>query len=390
MRFNAKILSSISLLTFFSIIMPTAVKAEIQACTHGTALLQSDAQAWLSMQNQMARFKKNVTKIRTEITDIIDMNDDVKEADKTAKDIHTKLSLISPLFELAPSLQSGLDKTAKAADVSHKNVLGPIYKVTDAIVTKARLHEIRAEIDKKVLPNISKFEADASKVHLKSVTLGKDYIEACHIAATIKSVACISSGNKAIEAVYNDFNKPLRLADTAVLDAAKALGVVNKVMETELAVTLTPVIDIHAPIVDISKVVRELEKEIHKLERAMKKHIHIHIGALKFKFMIEQLLKDWKLEVKKLEHLVDVDKLKKEMRKEIDKILHPIVEDIEKFIKKFEHSFEPKGIDLAKLEAELKALEKMLAFNGPSIDLSPIEKAIKDMEDALRALEACK
>lgn len=119
--------------------VPSAV-AETAACTHGTALLQTDAQAWLSLQTQLARLKTNITNIRTEITEVIDMNDDVGEADKTAKKIHSRLSLIAPLFELAPSLQSGLDKTAHAAEISHKNVLSPIYKVTNAIVTKGRLH----------------------------------------------------------------------------------------------------------------------------------------------------------------------------------------------------------------------------------------------------------
>lgn len=390
MRFRAKTLSVISLAALLSVVQPPAAQAEIQACTHGTALLQNDAQAWLSMHNQLAQFKKNVIKIRTEITDIIDMNDDVGEADKTAKDIHTKLSLIAPLFELAPNLQSGLDKTSHAAEIAHKKILGPVYKATDTIVTDARLHKIRALINEKVLPKVSDIEAVSSKAHLKSVTLGKDFIKACHIAATIKSTACISSGNKAIDAIYNDFNKPIRLTDTAVVDVAKGIGIVNRVMETELSVTLRPVIDIHAPIVDISKVVRELDHEIDKLERALKTHIHIHIGAFKFRFTIKHLLEEWKAEMRKLEHLVDVDKLKEEMRKAVEKVLQPIVHDIEKFIHKLEHSFEPKGISLAKLEAELKALEKMLAFKGPNVDLSAIDKVVKDMEDAVRALETCK
>lgn len=390
MRFQVKTLCLISLAALLSVVQPPTAQAETQACTHGTALLQNDAQAWLSMHNQLAQFKKNIIKIRTEITDIIDMNDDVGEADKTANDIHKKLSLIAPLFELAPNLQSGLDKTSRAAEIAHKKILGPIYKITDTIVTDARLHEIRALINKKVLPKVSTVESISSKAHLKSVTLGKDFIKACHIAATIKSAACISSGNKAIDAIYNDFNKPVRLTDTAVVDVAKGIGVVNRVMETELSVTLRPVIDIHAPIVDISKVVRALDREIHKLERALKTHIHIHIGGFKFRFTIKHLLEEWKAEMRKLEHLVDVDKLKKEMRKAVEKVLHPIVHDIEKFIHKLEHSFKPKGISLAKLEAELKALEKMLAFKGPNVDLSAIDKAIKKMEDAVRALEKCK
>lgn len=390
MLFEKKSLMTLTLLAPLLLAVPANAQAETQACSLGTALLQNDAQAWLSLQNQLARFKKNIIKIRTEITDIIEMNDDIGEADKTARDIHTKLSLIAPLFELAPSLQSGLDKTSRAAEVSHKNVLGPIYKVTDAVVTDARLHQIREKIDTEVLPKISKFETDASKVHLKSVTLGKDYIEACHISATIKSATCISAGNNAIDSAYNAFNQPLRLADKSVIETAKIIGEINRVLETELSVTMGPLLGIHGPVADISKVVRELDKEIHKLERWMKKHIHLHIGAFHLRFTIKYLLEEWKKELHKLEHLVDVDKLKKEMRKEVEKVLRPVVHDIEKFIHRLEHSFEPKGISLAKLEAELKALEKMLEIKGPDFDFAAIEKAIKDMEAALRALETCK
>jgi len=43
------------------------------------------------------------------------MNEQIGEANKTANKIHKTLSLIAPLFELAPSLQSGLKKAARAA-----------------------------------------------------------------------------------------------------------------------------------------------------------------------------------------------------------------------------------------------------------------------------------
>lgn len=390
MKFAFNVPSALPLLAVLAVCAPDAVKAETQACTHGSALLQNDAQAWLTLQSQLARLKGNVTKIRTEISDVIDINDDVGKANKTASDIHKNLSLIAPLFELAPSLQSGLDKTAHAAEIAHKKVLSPIYKVTNTIVTDAKLHEIRAEIDTKVLPKISAYEKDSSTAHLKSVTLGKDFIEACHIAATIKSAACISAGNKAIDAVYATFNKPVHLLDTAVLDTAKGIAVANRIMETEISVGLNPVLDIHAPVVDISKVVEALEREIRKLEDAMKQDIHIRIHPFDWKFTIEHLLKEWKAELKKLEHLVNVDKLKKEMREAVEKVIGPIVRDIEKFIHSLEHSFEPRGLDLSALEAAFRALEKELAFTGPHIDLSALEKAIKEIEDALRALEKCK
>ena len=366
-----------------------SAQAETQACTNGTALLQNDVHAWYALQNQLARLKKNVTQIRTDINDIIEMNDDIGEADKTARNIHSKLSLIAVLFELMPSLQEGLDKTARAAEVAHKDVLGPTHKVTDAIVMQTKLHEIRAEIDKQILPNIEKMEAKVSSAHLKAVGFSHDFMKACHIASTLHSAACIDTGNKVMSAAYNDFNMPLRLLNTTVLDAAKAVGEVNHYLEEVLGVSLKPVLAIHGPAVDFSKVVRELDHEIHKLERWMKKHIHIHIAPFHLKFTIEHLLKELKAEIKKLEHLVDIDKFKKEVRKEVEKVLKPIVHDIEHFIHKLEHDLTPKGLNLSKLEAELKAFLEKFAFKGPSFDFSGIEKAIKEMEDAIRRLEQC-
>ncbi|MGJ3261401.1 MAG: hypothetical protein ACFE0S_17505 [Rhodospirillales bacterium] len=390
MRFDSILLKALPLTALAAAVIASPVEAETPACTHGTALLQTDAQAWLSLQNQMARLKTNVTKLRTEITDVIDINVDIGEASKTAYDIHKTLSLIAPLFELAPSLQSGLEKTARAAEISHKSVLNPVHNVTDTIVTKAKLHEIRAEIDTKVLPNIGKYEGEASKAHTQSVKFGSDYIKACHIAATIQKTACISAANKDIDAVYNTFNKPVGLLNTAVLDIAKGVGDANRIMETSLAVSFKPVLDIHRPVVDISKVIRELEHEIEKLERDMKKHIHIHIGAFHFKFTIKHLLKEWKHELKKLEHLVNVDKLKEEMRKEVEKVLHPIVHAIEKFIHTLEREMTPPGMNMGALEADFRALEKMFDLKGPDFDLSAIEKAIHDIENAIRELESCK
>ena len=170
---------------------PTLAQAETAACAHGTALLHNDAHGWLTLQNQLTRLKKNVAHIRTEISDVIDINDDIGKADKTAKDLHKVLSRISPLFELAPSLQSGIDKTSRAAEISHKDVLGPIHSVTNKFVTVAKLREIKAELDAKVLPKIADFEKKSSTAHLKSVKLGGDFIEACHIAQTIQSTTCI-------------------------------------------------------------------------------------------------------------------------------------------------------------------------------------------------------
>lgn len=390
MRLQSKIICALPWLACISILTPQDAKAEIPACTHGTALLQNDAQAWLTLQSQLTRLKANVTRVRDEISEVIDINDDVGDASDTANKIHKTLSLISPLFELAPSLQSGLDKTARAAEISHKNVLGPVHKVTNAVVTDGRLHEIKAEIEANVLPKIALMEKDASTAHLKSVTIGKDYVEACHVAATLKSAACISSGNRDIQTIYNNFNKPVSTLDTVVLDAAKGIGEANRIMETSLSVSFNPLLDIRAPVLDISKAIKDLEHEIDKLEKFLEKYIHIHFGGLNLKFKIKDLLKEWKAELKKLEHLVDIDKLKAEMRKAVEKVLRPIVQDIEKFIHSLEHSLTPPGLDLSKLEADLKAFEKMLAFNRPHVDLTAIEKAIKDMENAIKALESCK
>lgn len=390
MKCKSILMAALPLSAFIMASTVSTAQAATPACTHGTALLQTDAHAWLSLYNQMARLKTNVTHIRTEISDVIEINDDVGDASKTAYDIHKTLSLIAPLFELAPSIQSGLEKTARAAEISHKDILNPIHKVTDAIVTKARLHQLRAEIDKKVLPNIGKYEGQSSKAHTQSVKFGGDYVKACHVAATIQKKACISSANKAIDDVYGIFNKPVGLLNTAVLDVAKGVGEANKIMETSLSVSFKPIVDIHAPIVDIAKVVRALEHEIHKLERAMKRHIHIHIGAIHLRFTIKHLLKEWKAELRKLEHLVNIDKLKKEMEKEVNKIIHPIVHAIERFIHRLEHRMTPPGINLSALEADLKALEALLNFGGPHFDLSAIEKAIHDIENAIHAMEQCK
>lgn len=375
---------------FVAAVAVSPARAETPACMHGTALMQTDAQAWLSLQNQMARLKTNVTRIRDEITEVIDINDDVGEASHEASQIHKVLSLIAPLFELAPSLQSGLEKTAHAAEITHKNVLSPIHKVTDAVVTKGRLHQIRAEIDAKVLPNIAKYENYAIAAHLKSVTFGNDYIKVCHVAATLQKVACVSSANKDIDTIYKNLNQPVTLLNTAVIDVAKGVGDANRILETSLSPSFKFAADLHTPLADISKVIKELEKEIRKLERDLKKHIHVRIHPFDWKFSIERLLKEWKAELKKLEHLVDVDKLKKEMRKAVEKVLHPIVHDIEKFIHSLERDMPKPNLDLGKLEADLKKIEAFFASLEPHYDLSALEKAIKEIEDAIKALESCK
>ena len=268
----------------FSVFATLPAKAETASCQHGTALLQNDTQAWLSLYNQNARLHKNVTHIRTEINDVIVMNDQIGEANKTANKIHKILSLIAPLFALAPSLQSGLEKAARAAEISHKDVLNPVYDVTNGLVTKAKLHEIENELDTQVLLKIATFEKGSSDAHLKAVTLTKDFIEACHIADTIKQATCITSGEKAIDDVYAAFRVPVQTVNTVVVDTANAINVLNKIMETELSVSMRPIIAIKNPMDDVAHAIHELDKAIHKLEHEMKKHIHIHVGPVKVRF----------------------------------------------------------------------------------------------------------
>ncbi len=373
----------------FSVFTALPAQAATPACTHGTALLQSDTQAWLSLYNQNARLHKNVMHIRTEIDDIIVMNDDIGEADKTAKKIHKILSLIAPLFELAPSLQSGLEKTARAAEISHKDVLSPIYNVTNGLVTKAKLHEIENKLDTEVLPRIAKFEQGSSDAHLKAVTLTKDYIEACHIADTIKKATCITSGEKAIDDVYAGFRVPVKTVNTVVVDTANVINDLNKIMENELSVSMRPIIVIKNPMDDVAHAIHELDKEIHKLEREMKKHIHIHIGPIKLRFTIEHLLKEWKKEVKKLEHLMHVDKIKAEMRRVIEKALHKVVHDIEKAIHHLEHSVKIDGFNMSDIDLAFLKFRTGLDFKDIDFGLGTYGIAIKGISLGLHGLQSC-
>lgn len=373
----------------FLAVVAAPAKAETAACSHGTALLQNDTHAWLSLYNQNVRLHKNVTHIRTEIDDIIVMNDDIGEADKTAQKIHKILSLIAPLFELAPSLQSGLEKTARAAEISHKDVLGPVYKVTNGLVTNAKLHEIENELDTKVLPKIAQFEKGASNAHLKAVTLTKDYIEACHIADTIKKATCIQSGEKAITNVYDAFKIPVQTANTVVVDTAKVINVLNEIMETELSVSMRPIITIKRPMDDIARAIHALERQIHKLEHEMKKHIHIHIGPLKIRFTIKHLLKEWKKEVKKLEHLMHVDKIKAEMRRAIEKVLHKVVHDIEKEIHHLEPHVHIGGFNMSDLDLAFSKFRSGLNFKDIDFGLGVYDIAIKDISLGLHGLKSC-
>ena len=182
----------------------------------------------------------------------------------------------------------------------------------------------------------------------------------------------------------------MRLLDTVVVDTANAIGTANHIMETEISVGLKPIIAIHGPIVDVSKAIAALEREIKKLEHALKQHIHIHVGPVKLKFTINHLLKEWKTILKKFEHLINVDKLKKAMRKAVEKALHHIIHDIQKFI----HSLEPKihmhGFDMSKLDAELKALFRSLEFKGVHLNLSAFDPAIKGIDVHLPKLRHCK
>ena len=373
----------------FSAVMALPTQAASMSCTHGTALLQSDTQAWLSLYNQNVRLHKNIVHIRTEIDDIIVMNDDIAEADKTAKKIHKILSLIAPLFELAPSLQSGLEKTARAAEISHKDVLGPIYKVTNGFVTKAKLHEIEKALDTQVLPRIAKFEKGSSDAHLKAVTLTKDYIEACHIADIIKKAACIQSGEKAIDDVYAGFKLPVKTVNTVVVDTANVINDLNKIMETELSVSMRPIIVIKNPMNDVARALHQVYREIHKLEREMKKHIHIHIGPLKLRFTVEKLLKEWKKEVKKLEHLMHVDKIKAEMRRAIEKVLHKVVHDIEKELHHLEHSVKIDGFNMSGIDLAFSKFRTDLDFKDIDFGLGTYDIAINGISLGLHGLRSC-
>ena len=374
----------------FSVFATLPTKAETASCQHGTTLLQNDAQVWLSLYNQNARLHKNVTHIRTEINDVIVMNDQIGEANKTTNKIHKILNLIAPLFELAPSLQSGLEKAARAAEISHKDVLNPVYDVTNGLVTKAKLHEIENELDTQVLPKIATFEKGSSDAHLKAVTLTRDFIEACHIADTIKQATCISSGEKAIDDVYAAFRVPVQTVNTVVVDTANAINVLNKIMEAELSVSMRPIIAIKNPMDDVAHAIHELDKAIHKLEHEMKKHIHIHVGPVKVRFTIKHLLKKWEKEVKKLEHFMHVDKIKAEMRRAVETALHRVVHDIEKEIHHLEHSVKIDGFNLSDLDLANIKLRTGLDFKDIDFGLGTYDIAIKGMSLGLHGLKTCK
>ncbi len=364
--------------------------AATPACQHGTALLNNDAHAWSSLNTQAVRLDRNLTAVRNDIDTVIKINDDIGEVDHIAQKVHKTLSLIAPLFALAPALKSGLERTANAAETSHKSFLNPVHKVTNALVTGARLHEIEAAMDKQVLPKVKLLEKDAATAHLKAVTLAKDYIEACRIAATIQSAACISSGNKLIDATYKTFQAPVTTLNTAVIDTANIMAEVNKLMETDITPGLKPVIDIRPPVIDTAKALHEIEHLLHILEKDLKKHVHIHVGPVNLKFTVEHLLKEWKKELKKLEHLIHVDKLKRAMRKAVEKVMHKVIHDIEKTIHRLEHSVTVHGFNMGSIEAAFRKLEADLRFKGVPFNVQLWDNPIRGISADLPKLKACK
>ena len=355
---------------FLCLLSAPSAQAAIASCTHGIAVLNNDAQAWSSLNLQARRLHTNIEALRNDLNDLLEMNADIGHADKVAKDIHSVLGKISPLMELVPSIQSGIERTSNAAQVTHSSVLGPVYKITNGVVNATDLQNIVHILDTKVIPKLVLFENKSSDFHLDTAKYTHDFTEACHIIQTAEKLACSAPGSKIIDDTYSGFRTPVTRLTSDVLFAAKAISEVNNLLERDIFPGMHLVLDLDTPMQEIARVIHAIEALVHKLEKDLKKLIHIHVGPVNVKFTVAYLLKEWKKEIRKLEHLLNVDKLKKEMRKEIEKVLHAVEHEMTNLIHKLESHITVHGMDLSGLEAALRRLEPHLDIKGPELNFN--------------------
>lgn len=319
---------------------------------------------------------------------VVYINKAVGLADKTAKEIAKELNLVAPTLELAPSVQSRLEHVAKAVETSHKNMLGPIHSVTNGLVTKAELEEVKAVLSKEVIPEITVLEAASEAAHLASVALGSPYAQACHLIDTSKSAKCVAGGTKAIDTIYAKFENPVRTTDTFVIALAKTLAIENGLIEKYILPGLEPIISLMPTVKEMAHVIKDLDKDVRHLKHELKHHIHIKIGLVDVHFTVEHLLKEWKKEVHKLEHVIKVDKLKAEMRHAVDKVLHPVTHKMTKFIHHLESNVKIDGYSVDSVSAEFKKL----STKKVTIKFSPtlMESAEAQLKKDIAIIRSCK
>jgi archaellum component FlaC len=366
--------------------------ANSPACAHGTTLLSNDLHAWQSLYNQSARLYKNIKEIRNDINSVIEIEEDVKKAKKTAADIQKVTEALVPVFELVPEVQSGLEHTGKAAGIAHKNVLTPIYDVAHGLVEDAKLREIRKTLDTEVLPRVAKFEKFTSDTQARVLRVTHDFTETCHLAEIAKTETCSTAGFKVVTGVYDVFKAPITEGTTAIIELSNTLSSINRLLEDVLNPAFEPMAVIKGPVDDITKALRVVHHDIYLFERELDKRITIKLGPPlpELRFTVNHILKEWKKEVKKLEHLVDIDALKRKVRHEIDHLLHPLIHRMTGFIYRLESGVKIDGFSASDIAADLSKLRSRMAVEMPIFDFNVYDVASRNLSAGSSQTKSCR
>lgn len=359
-------------------------------CTNGIAILDQNAQTWHALDHQSALLYKNIAHIRDNINSIIEIDEDLAKDAKTAKDLHKLMSLIAPSFELAPEVQTGLENVGRAAEFAERDVLSPAHKITDDLVSAARLREIRDELNTKVLPRVSELAKFAAQTQARVLRVSGGVSDACRIAEAVENTACSNEGFRAVSGVYNAFRPPVLETTKVISELNGALAKINALLETRITPVLNPVLVVERPLKDVSAVLRSLEDEIHRFKHALDKRITIRVDALiTVRFSVKQLLKDWKKEVRKFEHLVDIDALKREMRKKIEAILEPEVRKMTRSIRGLEKKVSIDNLNISDVKKMLAELKSRMALEMPIIDFHAYDKADEGLIRIAKRTKSC-
>lgn len=369
---------AVTLLCLTALLAPSRVSANEtpSQCVNGMAVLAQNAQTWHELNHQFTTLYKNIAHVRDNINSIIEIDDDLAKDSKTAQKVQKVMNLIAPGFELVPEIQTGLENIGRAAEISDRDVLSPAHKIANDLVSAAKLREIRDELNTQVLPRVSKLAGFASQTQARVLKVSRGVSDACRIAEAVNTAACSRKGFQAISDAYTAFRPPVLETTKVVSELNGALGQVNALMEKSVTPVLKPVLVVERPLKDVSAAFRSLDDGIHQFEHALERRITIHVdGLIKLRFSVKQLLKDWKKEVRKFEHLVDVDALKREMRKEIEAVLEPEVRKMTRVIKRLENSITIDGLNISDVEKMLAELKSRLALEMPIIEFQAYEKA---------------
>ena len=108
------------------------------------------------------------------------------------------------------------------------------------------------------------------------------------------------------------------------------------------------------------------------------------------KFTVGHLLHEWKIEVRRFEHLLHVDKLKAAMRRAVERVVRHVVHAMEKMIHRLERNVRIDGFDLHSLEVAFKKFELALDIKGIDFGLGSYDLAMKEMSLGLHGLQTCK